>query len=63
MTRKKHIEVALPLESIEKAMAPKQVVRQRHLSMLHLLQARVPVAVATAVPRADELLVREEPWR
>ena len=47
--RKKLIEVALPLEAINKASAHEKSVRQGHPSTLHLWWARRPLAAARAV--------------
>ena len=48
-TRKKLIEVALPLEAINKASAREKSIRQGHPSTLHLWWARRPLAAARAV--------------
>lgn len=47
--RKKLIEVALPLEAINKAAAREKSIRHGHPSMLHLWWARRPLAAARAV--------------
>ena len=47
--RKKLIEVALPLDAINKASAREKFIRQGHPSTLHLWWARRPLAVARAV--------------
>src|SRR5271169_6007092 len=47
--RKKLIEVALPLEAINKASAREKSIRQGHPSTLHLWWARRPLAAARAV--------------
>ena len=47
--RKKMIEVALPLEAINKAAAREKSIRQGHPSTLHLWWARRPLAAARAV--------------
>jgi putative DNA methylase len=47
--RKKLIEVALPLEAINKACAREKSIRQGHPSTLHLWWARRPLAAARAV--------------
>jgi putative DNA methylase len=47
--RKKLIEVALPLEAINKASAPEKSIRHGHPSTLHLWWARRPLAAARAV--------------
>ena len=47
--RKKLIEVALPLEAINKASAREKSIRYGHPSMLHLWWARRPLATARAV--------------
>ena len=48
-TRKKLIEVALPLEAINKASAREKNIRPGHPSTLHLWWARRPLAAARAV--------------
>ena len=48
-TRKKLIEVALPLEAINKASASEKSIRHGHSSTLHLWWARRPLAAARAV--------------
>ena len=48
-TRKKLIEVALPLEAINKASAREKSIRHGHPSTLHLWWARRPLAAARAV--------------
>jgi putative DNA methylase len=48
-TRKKLIEVALPLEAINKASAKEKSIRHGHPSTLHLWWARRPLAAARAV--------------
>src|SRR6476660_9771429 len=47
--RKKLIEVALPLEPINKASAREKSIRHGHPSTLHLWWARRPLAAARAV--------------
>src|SRR5690349_775338 len=47
--RKKLIEVALPLEAINKASAREKPIRHGHPSTLHLWWARRPLAAARAV--------------
>src|SRR5438132_2849867 len=47
--RKKLIEVALPLEAINKASAKEKSIRHGHPSTLHLWWARRPLAAARAV--------------
>src|SRR5690348_14402400 len=47
--RKKLIEVALPLDSINKASAREKSIRHGHPSTLHLWWARRPLAAARAV--------------
>src|ERR1043166_45792 len=47
--RKKLIEVALPLEAINKASAREKSIRHGHPSTLHLRWARRPLAAARAV--------------
>lgn len=49
MVRKKLIEVALPLEAINKASAREKSIRHGHPSTLHLWWARRPLAAARAV--------------
>ena len=49
MTRKKLIEVALPLEAINTASAREKSIRHGHPSTLHLWWARRPLAAARAV--------------
>ncbi len=49
MTRKKLIEVALPLEAINKASAREKSIRHGHPSTLHLWWARRPLAACRAV--------------
>ena len=49
MVRKKLIEVALPLEAINKASAREKSIRHGHPSTLHLWWARRPLATARAV--------------
>ncbi len=49
MTKKKLIEVALPLEAINKASAREKSIRHGHPSTLHLWWARRPLAAARAV--------------
>jgi putative DNA methylase len=48
-TRKKLIEVSLPLEAINKASAREKAIRHGHPSTLHLWWARRPLAAARAV--------------
>src|SRR5690348_14027031 len=48
-THKKLIEVALPLEAINKAAAREKSIRHGHPSTLHLWWARRPLAAARAV--------------
>src|SRR3954462_11599527 len=48
-TRKKLIEVALPLEAINEASAREKSIRHGHPSTLHLWWARRPLATARAV--------------
>jgi adenine-specific DNA methylase len=47
--KKKLIEVALPLEAINKASAREKSIRHGHPSTLHLWWARRPLAAALAV--------------
>src|SRR5687767_11470826 len=54
-TRKKLIEVALPLEAINKASAREKAIRPGHPSALHLWWARRPLAAARAVIFAQML--------
>ena len=49
ITKKKLIEVALPLEAINKACAREKAIRYGHPSTLHLWWARRPLAAARAV--------------
>ena len=49
VTRKKLIEVALPLDAINIASAREKSIRQGHPSTLHLWWARRPLATARAV--------------
>ena len=49
VTRKKLIEVALPLDAINKASAREKSIRHGHPSTLHLWWARRPLATARAV--------------
>ncbi len=49
MTRKKLIEVALPLEAVNAASAREKSIRHGHPSTLHLWWARRPLAAARAV--------------
>ena len=58
--KKKLIEVALPLDAINKASAREKSIRHGHPSTLHLWWARRPLAAARAVIFAqmvDDLLV------
>src|SRR5512146_1883868 len=48
-TRKKLIEVALPLQAINEASAREKSIRHGHPSTLHLWWARRPLAAARAV--------------
>src|SRR2546421_2699107 len=48
-TKKKLIEVALPLEAINKASAKEKSIRHGHPSTLHLWWARRPLAACRAV--------------
>ena len=52
-TRKKLIEVALPLDAINKASAREKSIRHGHPSTLHLWWARRPLAAARAVTFAQ----------
>src|SRR5213082_3408799 len=49
MYRKKLIEVALPLEAVNKASAKEKSIRHGHPSTLHLWWARRPLAACRAV--------------
>ncbi len=49
MTRKKLIEVALPLDAINAASAREKSIRHGHPSTLHLWWARRPLAAARVV--------------
>src|SRR5689334_10077610 len=49
ITRKKLIEVALPLDAINAASAREKSIRHGHPSTLHLWWARRPLAAARAV--------------
>src|SRR3954451_23440243 len=49
ITRKKLIEIALPLEKINLASAREKSIRHGHPSTLHLWWARRPLAAARAV--------------
>jgi len=49
ITKKKLIEVALPLEAINEASAREKSIRHGHPSTLHLWWARRPLAAARAV--------------
>src|SRR5262245_65613561 len=49
MTRRKMIEVALPLDAINTASAREKSIRHGHPSTLHLWWARRPLAAARAV--------------
>jgi putative DNA methylase len=49
LPRKKLIEVALPLDAINKASAREKSIRHGHPSTLHLWWARRPLAAARAV--------------
>jgi len=49
VTKKKLIEVALPLDAINKASAREKSIRHGHPSTLHLWWARRPLAAARAV--------------
>ena len=57
---KKLIEVALPLEAINKASAREKSIRHGHPSTLHLWWARRPLAAARAVIFAQmEMCIRD----
>jgi putative DNA methylase len=58
---KKLIEVALPLDDINKAAAREKAIRHGHPSTLHLWWARRPLAVARAVLFAQ--LVNDPSWK
>ncbi len=55
LTRKKLIEVALPLEAISVASARGKSIRHGHPSTLHLWWARRPLAAARAVIFAESV--------
>src|SRR6201995_4818885 len=61
ITRKKLIEVALPLEAINVASAREKSIRHGHPSTLHLWWARRPLAAARAVLFAQ--LVNDPAWK
>lgn len=66
MTKRKLIEVALPLEEINKQSAREKSIRHGHPSTLHLWWARRPLATARAVLFAqlvDDPSNREEEYR
>ena len=56
--RKKLIEVALPLEAINKASAKEKSIRHGHPSTLHLWWARRPLAACRAVLFASLVTIR-----
>src|SRR5258705_8855778 len=58
---KKLIEVALPLDAINKACAREKSIRHGHPSTLHLWWARRPLAAARAVLFAQ--LVNDPSWK
>jgi putative DNA methylase len=58
---KKLIEVALPLDDINKAAAREKSIRHGHPSTLHLWWARRPLAAARAVLFAQ--LVNDPSWK
>ena len=65
-TRRKLIEVALPLEAINKQSAREKSIRHGHPSTLHLWWARRPLATARAVLFAqlvDDPSAREDEFR
>src|SRR5215204_2363995 len=59
--KKKLIEVALPLDEINKACAREKSIRHGHPSTLHLWWARRPLAAARAVLFAQ--LVNDPAWK
>src|SRR5687768_13906483 len=59
--KKKLIEVALPLDEINKAAAREKSIRHGHPSTLHLWWARRPLAAARAVLFAQ--LVNDPSWK
>src|SRR5215510_7794054 len=59
--RKKLIEVALPLEDINREAAREKSIRHGHPSTLHLWWARRPLAAARAVIFAQ--LVNDPSWK
>jgi putative DNA methylase len=52
--RKKLIEVALPLDAINKASAREKSIRHGHPSTLHLWWARRPLAAAISAQMVDD---------
>src|SRR2546428_855611 len=61
ISRKKLIEVALPLLAINKAAAKEKSIRHGHPSTLHVWWARRPLAAARAVLFAQ--LVNDPSWK
>ena len=69
--RKKLIEVALPLEAINKASAREKSIRHGHPSTLHFWWARRPLAACRAVlfaslvddPDSDPMFAGMKTWR
>src|SRR5215212_1549581 len=59
--KKKLIEVALPLEAINKASAREKSIRHGHPSTLHLYWARRPLAAARAVIFSQ--MVNDPSWK
>ena len=57
ISKKKLIEVALPLEAINIASAREKSIRHGHPSTLHLWWARRPLAAARAVSRIAEEVI------
>src|SRR6187551_1771311 len=62
-TRKKLIEVALPLEAINTASAREKSIRHGHPSTLHIWWARRPLAAARAVIFAQLVNDPEGLWQ
>jgi len=62
-TRKKLIEVALPLDAINKASAREQSIRHGHPSTLHLWWVRRPLGTARPWSSGRWLTTRRPMWR